>query len=120
MLTEAEKRWLEERKPPTKKIYKTTADDNFCRHCTRYNTNCTPWFRDVAYCPTDQGGDFRDAAEFSARVAAKLAKSACLVCPDNQHGGCPTREIAAHGREHVEACRLKHARLAVEAEMGQN
>lgn len=112
MLTEAEKRWLEERKPPTKKIYKTTADDNFCRHCTRYNTNCTPWFRDVAYCPTDQGGDFRDAAEFSARVAAKLAGREHPVpcCSGKCCHPIPYARLCP-------ACRLKHAHLEVEAEM---
>ena len=113
MLTEAEKRWLEERKPPTKKIYKTTADDNFCRHCTRYNTNCTPWFRDVAYCPTDLGGDFRDAAEFEARVAAKALTrfDTCNDCAGFCFGDCSWDEPSC------EAVRLKHARLAVEAEM---
>lgn len=113
MLTEAEKRWLEERKPPTKKIYKTTADDNFCRHCTRYNTKCTPWFRDVAYCPTEQGGDFRDAAEFSARVAAKLAEDV-----ESYFEIINGVRIPIRWDENV-FLRLKHARLAVEAEMEQ-
>lgn len=116
MLTEAEKMWLEERKPPTKKPYKTTADDNFCRHCTRYNTNCIPWFRDVAYCPTDQGGDFRDAAEFSARVAAKLAEETAKWEPCYNSGRCPVDVLYA---KKCIPCRLKHARLEVEAEMEQ-
>lgn len=89
MLTEAEKKWLEKRKPPTKQPYKTTADDNFCRYCARYNTHCTPWFRDVAYCPTDQGGDFKDAAEFESRMVAKLAffEDGCTPCSKTKR--CP-------------------------------
>ena len=55
-------------------------------------------------------------AEFWQRAAVKLAKSICLECPDNK-GNCPRRGIEQHGREYVEACRMKHARLAVEAEM---
>lgn len=117
VLTEADKKWLEERKPPTKQPYKTTADDNFCRYCARYNTHCTPWFRDVAYCPTDQGGDFRDAAEFEARVAAKLAQSPCWSCPEKSKLSCPRGKSDANGRPKAEACRLKHVRLAVEQEM---
>lgn len=104
MLTEAEKKWLKKKsyyKQFPVNCYKTYK----CSECPHKET-CYLW-----------PNDFKDAAEFEARVAVYLAKSACLVCPDNRHGGCPTREIAAHGREHVEACRLKHARLAVEAEM---
>jgi hypothetical protein len=49
--------------------------------------------------------DYKDAAEFEARVAAKLANK----CTDTRPciGACKT----------CEARRLKHARLAVEAEM---
>ena len=127
MLTEAEKKWLEERKPPTKQPYKTTADDNFCRYCARYNTHCTPWFRDVAYCPTDKGGDFTDAAEFEARVAALLSVSENRLTPcltdlnPETRGECKQWRFYWRNSYAVywgcAACRLKYARLAVEQEM---
>lgn len=60
--------------------------------------------------------DFRDAAEFEARVAAKLtdeppyAFGFCQLCKYNTHG---CRNL----RMKLTQCRLKHARLAVEEEM---
>lgn len=57
-----------------------------------------------------------DAAAFEARVAAKLVgelqyECVCLSCKYNTHG-CRTARMSYN------QCRLKHARLAVEAEMG--
>lgn len=108
MLSESDKKWLKDRKPPTKQPYKTTADDNFCRYCARYNTHCTPWFRDVAYCPTDKGGDFNDAAEHEARVAAIMPYIVFRVVSEQAE----QKEITIDAW----TC-LKLARLAVEAEM---
>ena len=109
MLTEAEKKWLEKRKPPTVKPWCTTADDNFCSHCKQYDIDCVPWFRNTGDCPTHRGGDFRDAAEFEARVAKRLL----LLMPCAGVGECvePATTLTC------DACHLKHARLAVEAEM---
>ena len=64
----------------------------------------------------DKGANHRDAAEFEARVAVYLAKSPCLTCPDNPRN-CPRKNTPEKGRPFWEACRMKHARLAVEAEM---
>ena len=111
MLTEAEKKWLEKRKD------KGEYNFYYCQYCNKIPSIVTGGLC-AGPCPMYPGGfEYEDAAEFEARVVVRLAKSACLVCPDNRHGGCPTKKMAAHGREHVEACRLKHARLAVEAEM---
>jgi hypothetical protein len=127
MLTEAEKKWLEERKPPTQKPWTTTADDNFCRTCKKYNIDCVPWFRNTVDCPTDQGGHFRDAAEFEARVAAKLSiredrLTPCILDPNPEtHGECKQWHFYWRNSYAVycgcAACRLKYARLAVEEEM---
>ena len=58
----------------------------------------------------------QDAAEFEARVAAKQATAICGQCDKfNSSGkGCP---LAIFTRPGLDACRLKHARLAVEQEM---
>ena len=115
MLTEAEKKWLERRK-------------NLCNRCgfqkncswRSQNIPCEKWGLFQVKAWGTKSGDvkhnFRDAAEFEARVAAKLAKSICFVCPDNKGGGCDTKN-RAQNRACIEACRLRHARLAVEAEI---
>ena len=108
--------WLEKRKPPTEKPWPTTADDNFCKHCKQRITDCVPWYRNTGDCPTDRGGDFRDAAEFEARVAAKMASTLrpCENCPDFlQAPRCPALGLRPY------YCMLRNARLAVEAEMEQ-
>lgn len=118
MLTEADKKWLEERKPPTVKPWRTTADDNFCNHCKQYDIDCVPWFRNTGDCPTHRGGNYRDAAEFEARVAAKLATMTCdRFCPDVLNNKICRRGWA--DLRPMYTCRLKHARLEVEAEMEQ-
>lgn len=59
--------------------------------------------------------DYRDAAEFEARVAEKMATVICGECEDlDKKNVCPLTIYQAHG---IEACRLKHARLTVEREM---
>lgn len=115
MLTEADKTWLEERKPPTVKLCPTTADDNFCKHCKQYDIDCVPWFRNTGDCPTHRGGDYREAAEFEARVAAKLAEGICGFCDD--FASFPSCPLSIYSRPKYDYCTLKHARLAVEAEM---
>ena len=109
MLTEAEKKWLEKRKPPTVKPWCTTADDNFCNHCTQYDIDCVPWFRNTGDCPTHRGGDFRDAAEFEARVSRIMALY--LGAPPCGVGTCNNPNFLCP------ECRLKHARLKAEQEM---
>ena len=59
--------------------------------------------------------DIRDAAEFEARVSAMLATVICAGCDDfNKKNVCPLAIYQATG---IYECRMKHARLAVEAEM---
>ena len=112
MLTEAEIEWLERRK-------------NLCSRCgwSLYGNPCIRLGRAgetgkcKGFAPRELGGnDFRDAAEFEARVAEKLAKSICVVCPDNKNGSCQTRQNYPQ-RADIEACRMRHARIAAEAEM---
>lgn len=74
---------------------------------------------DAEWCKNDAGNqDWKDAAEFEARVAVYLAKSPCLTCPDNPRN-CPRENTPEKGRPFWEACRMKHARIAVEQEMEQ-
>ena len=59
--------------------------------------------------------DYMDAAEFEARVAVKLATVICAGCEAfNKKDVCPLAIYQATG---IYECRMKHARLAVEAEM---
>lgn len=110
MLTEAEIEWLRRR-------------ESLCERCGKKQTCGFPkagnivkcsccWFEEKA----SGNDDYRDAAEFEARVAEKLAKSICVVCPENKNGRCPTRQNYAQ-RADIEACRMRHARIAVEKEM---
>lgn len=74
---------------------------------------------DAEWCKNDAGNqNWKDAAEFEARVAVYLAKSPCLTCPDNSRN-CPRKNSPEKGRPFFEACRIKHARIAVEKEMEQ-
>lgn len=112
-LSEKEKDWLERRA-----VNEMAFDAFFCPHCEQFNVERDPYLGhcdDDSRCPLTEH-DFHDAAEFETRVAAKLAKSICFVCPDNKGGGCNTKNRAKN-RACIEACRLRHARLAVEAEM---
>ena len=112
MLTEDEKKWLEEREQVELRhgLYS-------CGHCKwhsdvfdEYTGYCAAEFRD---CPIM--GNFREAAEFEARVAAKLATVICAGCEDfNKKDVCPLAIYQAIG---LYECRMKHARLAVEREM---
>ena len=109
MLTDKESKWLEEREQITiaNGLY-------FCAHCDMYSGVYSVF---TGYCTAFEIDDcpmvstFRDAAEFEARVAAKLAEG-----PD----GCQECFWGLKGwsADNAEA-RLKHARLAVEAEMEQ-
>lgn len=58
--------------------------------------------------------DWKDAAEFEARVAEKLVTNFCFKCPDEQEC-CP--EAFEYPKKTIKSCRVMHARLAVEAEM---
>lgn len=110
MLTEAEKKWLKNRNLCSKCdglfvcIYRERYPRGQANFCTLY----TPaWMQEPNY---------KDAAEFEARVAVYMTKGPCFQCKDKP-GPNARYCIGAWGREGAEACRLKHARLAVEEEM---
>ena len=134
MLTEKDREWLEERE----KLPSLSEEGGyFCKHC------CHAVFEDgefccdepeegreeenLLYCPTSlvEPGDWafgvfaqkialHDAAEFEARVAARMTGLKAEELPCYPNFLCPYRA------KHIgscKACYLKHARLAVEAEM---
>ena len=86
-------------------------DAFFCPHCSQFNVERDPYLGhcdDDTHCPL-ANQDFRDAAEFEARVALELTDydaSYRPSCPDNCRSIRNCRE-----------CHLMYARLAVEAEM---
>lgn len=115
-LSEKEKEWLERRK-------------NLCNRCViaswcrigekhGYNTEqCRFWKLKIPGKDTFFGSfeeDFKDAAEFEARVAEQLVRHTCFNCPASPED-CPT--FFEHPRRTSKDCRLKRARLAAEAEM---
>lgn len=101
MLTEAEKKWLEERE--------TLITENeawyTCAYCEKFRPN---YLCRSALCPVDVGHVHnRNVAEFEARVAAKLAmRVVCHHCP-----------VFRPCTKRCDWERLKYARLAVEKEM---
>lgn len=113
MLTEKEKEWLERRK-----VLCTHCDLIARGFCQGHNkTSCSHWDRFHCNNPVKRYKafqDMQDAAEFEARVAEKLARNICYNCPD-EPDGCHAAFEAP--RRTGESCRMKHARLAVEAEM---
>lgn len=105
-LSEKEKDWLERRA-----ANEMAFDAFFCPHCEQFNVERDPYLGhcdDDSRCPLTEH-DFRDAAEFEARVALELTDydaSYRPSCPDNCRSIRNCRE-----------CHLMYARLAVEAEM---
>mgnify|MGYP007033694333 CR=1 FL=1 len=109
MLTEKERKWLEERK------HRKAPCGDETHHCVgcmvKYGCSLTP--------------DWIDAAEFEARVAVVAANGAqpCLQydydCPYGYAGDCPDNCDGDYNRFGTQAtrCGLKHARLYVEEEM---
>jgi hypothetical protein len=117
MLTDAERKWLQERENvplfQCEKYCEYHVGKNSYFECTYSPALSQEW------CKNDAGNqDWKDAAEFEARVAVYLAKSPCLTCPDNPRN-CPRENTPEKGRPFLEACRMKHARIAVEQEMEQ-
>lgn len=71
--------------------------------------------RELSGTVTRLGLMLADAAEFEARVAKKMATVICGECEEfNKKPNCPISIYQAHG---LYECRMKHARLSVEAEM---
>lgn len=112
-LSEQEREWLERRKIPCNRC-------GFQKRCSWKSENipCEKWGLFQIKARGTKSGDvehnFRDAAEFEARVAEKLARNICYNCSDAPEG-CPS--AFEYPRRTGERCRLMHARLAAEAEM---
>ena len=113
MLTEAEKKWLEERRA------------GLCVRCAAYDdcpmiksadfrVETCYRFRHEDY--TIEKGNFEDAAEFEARVAARMTGLKAEELPCYPNFLCP---FSAKHIGSCKACYLKYARLAVESEMEQ-
>jgi hypothetical protein len=105
MLTEAEKKWLEERKD------KGEYNFYYCQYCNKIPSIETGGLC-AGPCPMYPGGfEYEDAAEFEARVAASIAQDAYNCAQDemlfqHQEGDKPQGWYI-----------LRDARLAVEEEM---
>lgn len=102
-LTESEKQWLKQ-KEILDEVSEVCYTVGSCEDCYA-KESCYLW-----------PNDYRDAAEFEARVAAKLATMICdRFCADILNN-----KVCCRGhddRSGMYACRLKRARLAVEEEM---
>lgn len=120
-LTEQERKWLEKRKKKNTRL---------CTTCQ----NHAPWYVRGKLvklgCRTDSGeacpfyrsshtlDDYRDAAEFEARVAAKLTLEEPCPLPENADlDECPYFTEDDGSAFSCRWCRLKRARIAVEEEM---
>jgi hypothetical protein len=71
------------------------------------------WIEEGSFCPVEYS-DWKDAAEFAARVAATLTGLKAEELPCYPNFLCP---YSAKLIGSCKACYLKHARLAVEQEM---
>lgn len=115
--TEQELRWLEERSKPE---YPAACVRNILKVWDIEQSDCL-------FCGSHKGSvpkrcplasDYKDAAEFEARVAIILAKSPCFECQEKRkYGPNALSCIEKLTREGAEACRLKQARIRAEQEM---
>ena len=115
MLTDKDREWLEKREK--RGAY-------YCYHCTdgRIHFECKDVWNSPNNCPLEDAQDFRDAAEFEARVAAKLVSNnfPCRYCPDFRIATkCPLTTRGTVTDYGPFPCLLRQARLTVEAEMEQ-
>ena len=112
MLSDKDREWLEKREE---------RGDYYCYHCTdgRLHFECLAAWDAPNNCPLEDAQDFRDAAEFEARVAAKLSRMDWedVPCAHGMSLFCPKK-----GGPHINCgawCLMREARLAVETEMEQ-
>lgn len=102
MLTEQEKKWLEERK------HRKSPCGDETHHCV----GC------LVRCGCSLTPDWIDAAEFEARVAEKLTLKEPCPLPENADlDDCPYFTEDEESAFSCRWCRLKRARIAVEEEM---
>ena len=118
-LTEQEKAWLETRK----NLCKRCGRRKYCRTGNRHGFNaeiCRHWELTAPNIPSwgSYRDDWKDAAEFEARVAARLSSLVYAEPWPNLWPECISCERhAKEGDAACPPCVLKEARLAVEAEM---
>lgn len=103
MLTPEENDWLKRRR---------MAPTSYCGWCMMFTFCCDPWFP----CPI-KSTDWQDAAEFEARVAAKMADwlardMGCFVCGEKI---CKKQKDRSCGEKLLQA-----ARLAAEEEIRES
>ena len=115
MLTEAEKKWLEKRAVESCETCRDP-DELFCSLCSRdpRPKSLSADFFSMSGCAMTT--NWQDAAEFEARVAEKLANCDGAFQPCHRTR-CPE---GANSAAECIPCRLKYARLKVEAEMEEN
>jgi hypothetical protein len=119
MLTKAEKKWLERKYAEAVEYGHYSCPS--CKWLGQEDNVCI-FRRCLIFDPK-----WQDAAEFEARVAAKLSiredrLTPCILDPNPEtHGECKQWRFYWRNSYAVywgcAACRLKHARLAVEEEM---
>lgn len=122
MLTQNEKNWLEERQ----NICLRCRDREYCRTGKRhgYNTkDCRFWKITVpgSFSLRYPENNYKDVAEFEARVAAELATIRMEINWGENFSCCPPtmtrRECSTEPSIDCQWCHLKYARIAVEAKM---
>lgn len=115
MLTVNDERWLEGRKV-------------LCPRCDHYRDHVegksacfrgekSGWMQAECrfFLRKDLIPDYKDAAEFEAKVVKALLDFACKNCP--KFGVFPECPYTKQGRDGLEACQQRFARLYVEEEM---
>lgn len=115
MLTEADKKWLQERKFETCENCKTNRLlCDRCNHIHKFNVWAWNRFSLSGLSTEATYEEILDSAEFEARVVAKLATYAHTTpCEGNKP--CPYKNRIRNWS--CDRCNLKHARLTVEEEM---
>lgn len=114
MLTEQERKWLENRKIRCSRCvhYEVSGVGGICFWCADREK-----FETSAY---TLASDYRDAAEFEARVAEKLTlKEPCPLPEHADLDDCPYFTEDDGSAFSCRWCRLKRARIAVEEEMDE-
>ena len=114
MLTEQERKWLENRKIRCSRCvhYEVSGVGGICFWCADMEK-----FETSAY---TLASDYRDAAEFAERVAAKLTLEEPCPLPENADlDDCPYFTEDDGSAFSCRWCRLKRARIAVEEEMDE-
>ena len=115
MITDGEKSWLKQRENLCARCFQSCCGD--C--CGKVFAREDIW-KCRSFDPTsclDENIDLLDAADFEARVAEKLAREICFRCPDRYSKICPKGIGYFRLKLGTVSCGMKHARLAVEAEM---